>query len=523
MYADKFEDSYSCGGNILKQSDLLKDHEAWANRVCTRILSFFGISAIPVFFVLQNVPWRWRIILSIGSILQCCFLLFLAKNERTSKYTKYLTTFVLISFGFLMTLTMGEGNRSVPFYFFSILVFTLIYLTPKLILVTATGTILCHAIMICFFPAQIFALHQPAMYIYAGFIYLLYSIAVYTVALKARELLDKLKKQQELTERQLNRKLNQSQYQIAVTATHLRNTSDELAREAKELMTAFHDTASGMKQIAKMVDVETGEVTKVSEHVREINVITEQIKKMSQHLTADFGDTEELFQRGSTLMYTSIDGMKKVSAQISEVAKATARLKESSLKIEDILTFMNEIAEKTTLLSLNANIEAARAGDLGRGFAVVATEISKLAEQSVGGTEEIKQIIAATLLDLDEVFDAISLSLSIVESNSETTNTVSTEINSLMRKIQQNSAQIKQIYGAMEDLAQMNNAIMTGAVNLAAIAEETSAGTEEISATTQNQTQNVNHIVEQSKTLKQMAATLDGLLKEQHSSAVNRV
>ena len=92
-----------------------------------------------------------------------------------------------------------------------------------------------------------------------------------------------------------------------------------------------------------------------------------------------------------------------------------------------------------------------------------------------------------------------------------------------MRKIQQNSAQIKQIYGAMEDLAQMNNAIMTGAVNLAAIAEETSAGTEEISATTQNQTQNVNHIVEQSKTLKQMAATLDGLLKEQHSSAVNRV
>ena len=155
MYADKFEDSYSCGGNILKPSDLLKDHEAWANRVCTRILSFFGISAIPVFFVLQNVPWRWRIILSIGSILQCCFLLFLAKNERTSKYTKYLTTFVLISFGFLMTLTMGEGNRSVPFYFFSILVFTLIYLTPKLILVTATGTILCHAIMICFFPAQI--------------------------------------------------------------------------------------------------------------------------------------------------------------------------------------------------------------------------------------------------------------------------------------------------------------------------------------------------------------------------------
>lgn len=278
-------------------------------------------------------------------------------------------------------------------------------------------------------------------------------------------------------------------------------------------MTAFHDTVSGMKQMAQMVDVETGEVTKVSEHVREINSITENIKKMSADLATDFNETEEVFQRGSNLMYSSIDGMKKVAIQIGEVAKATERLKESSLKIEDILTFMYEIAEKTTLLSLNANIEAARAGDLGRGFAVVATEISKLAEQSVGGTEEIKKIISTTLLDLENVFDAINLSLSIVESNSETTNTVSTEITSMMGKIRQNSEQIRGIYRAMEKLAQMNNAIMAGANNLAAIAEEASAGTEEISATTQNQLKNVDRIVEQSKTLEQMASTLDTLVK----------
>lgn len=493
----------------MKPLDILLEHEEWANKVCTKILGFFGVSAIPVFFALKNVPWRWRIILALGSCFLSIFLLLFAKNARTSKYTKYTTTLILILFGFLMTITMGEGNRSVPFYFFSILAFSLIFLTPSVIIVAAAGTVLCHGIMMLFFPDQIFALHQPAMYIYAGFIYLLYTVAIYTIAIKAQELLGK---QREDAEQRLNQNLNQIHSQMVVTATRLRNTSNELVKETNELMTAFQDTVTAMKQMAQMVDVETGEVTKVSAHVQEINFITENIKKMSADLAADFGDTEEVFQRGSTLMYSSIDEMKQVATQISEVAKATERLKESSLKIEDILTFMNEIAEKTTLLSLNANIEAARAGDLGRGFAVVATEISKLSEQSVGGTEEIKKIIGTTLLDLENVFNAINLSLSIVESNSETTNTVSSEITSMMRKIRQNSEQIKGIYRAMEKLAQMNNAIMAGANNLAALAEEASAGTEEISATTQNQTKNVERIVKQSKTLDQMASILETLV-----------
>ncbi len=82
----------------------------------------------------------------------------------------------------------------------------------------------------------------------------------------------------------------------------------------------------------------------------------------------------------------------------------------------------------------------------------------------------------------------------------------------MMTNIRQNSALIKEIYNAMEKLTQISNTIMAGTNNLAAIAEETSAGTEEISATTQNQTQNVDKIVEQSKALEQMASSLDTLV-----------
>ena len=88
--------------------------------------------------------------------------------------------------------------------------------------------------MMSFFPEQIFALHQPAMYIYAGFIYLLYALAIHTIARKARQLLDNLKQREE-DERIINEDLLKIQNQIALTSARLHRTSQELATGATNL------------------------------------------------------------------------------------------------------------------------------------------------------------------------------------------------------------------------------------------------------------------------------------------------
>lgn len=227
-----------------------------------------------------------------------------------------------------------------------------------------------------------------------------------------------------------------------------------------------------------------------------------------------FDKTHGLSMQGAELIYSTIDGIQKTGVHMAEVVDATRRLKESSLKISSILKIMNEIAEKTTLLSVNANIEAARAGSTGQGFAVVAMEIKKLAEQSAQGTEEIKSIIGDTLLDVDKVMTAIESSLATVEEGSRESYAVSGSIEKIMENISKNSEQIRTIHQALEKLVAMNNNIMDATNSLAGIAEETSAGTEEISATTQQQAIAIDHIVEQIKELEQMASALDLLVSK---------
>ncbi|NLW10313.1 MAG: hypothetical protein GX036_10745 [Firmicutes bacterium] len=493
--------------------EILHEHELWANKVGTVITGVFGFTAVPVFLAIPNVLIFWRIMLSIIGVLLATGLIAVSRNKKTAGLTKYILTVVLVSFGFLMTITMGEGNRCIPFYFFSLPAFCLIYLNPRLILIVIAETIFAHVIMMTYFPEEIFALHQPAMYIYATFIYLLYCLAVYTIAVKALSLLGILGKREEEQTR-LNRHLTDIQQRIAVASTQLRKTSVALSQQAGEMLASSQETAAGMEEMARMVDVETSEVTKVSQSVSEINEIAEEIRKKTMELADAFDKTHGLSMQGAELIYSTIDGIQKTGVHMAEVVDATRRLKESSLKISSILKIMNEIAEKTTLLSVNANIEAARAGSTGQGFAVVAMEIKKLAEQSAQGTEEIKSIIGDTLLDVDKVMTAIESSLATVEEGSRESYAVSGSIEKIMENISKNSEQIRTIHQALEKLVAMNNNIMDATNSLAGIAEETSAGTEEISATTQQQAIAIDHIVEQIKELEQMASALDLLVSK---------
>ena len=102
-------------------------------------------------------------------------------------------------------------------------------------------------------------------------------------------------------------------------------------------------------------------------------------------------------------MQDAIGGMDSIRSQIQETAKRIKRLGESSQEIGDIVSLINDIADQTNILSLNAAIQASMAGDAGRGFAVVADEVQRLAERSSAATKQIAALVKTIQTDTNEV------------------------------------------------------------------------------------------------------------------------
>ena len=117
--------------------------------------------------------------------------------------------------------------------------------------------------------------------------------------------------------------------------------------------------------------------------------------------------------KGAAVVRATIAGMDGIRGQIQETSKRIKRLGESSQEIGDIVSLINDIADQTNILALNAAIQASMAGDAGRGFAVVADEVQRLAERSSAATKQIAALVKTIQTDTNEA--VISMEQTTVE------------------------------------------------------------------------------------------------------------
>ncbi len=158
------------------------------------------------------------------------------------------------------------------------------------------------------------------------------------------------------------------------TAMHLAQASEHQAQQIAEASTAINQMAQSIDQ--------------VSANAAESSAVAER--------------SVEIANKGNEVVHNTIHGMDNIREQIQDTAKRIKRLGESSQEIGDIVSLIDDIADQTNILALNAAIQASMAGDAGRGFAVVADEVQRLAERSSAATRQIETLVRAIQTDTNE-------------------------------------------------------------------------------------------------------------------------
>ncbi|MDR0279174.1 MAG: methyl-accepting chemotaxis protein [Paucimonas sp.] len=189
---------------------------------------------------------------------------------------------------------------------------------------------------------------------------------------------------------------------INYSIDQLRDLVATINLSAEEVATAVEDTQTTAHQLAKASEHQAQQIADASMAVGDM---AESIDRVSGHAYESAKVAERsvaIANKGNEVVHNTIRGMDNIREQIQDTAKRIKRLGESSQEIGDIVGLIDDIADQTNILALNAAIQASMAGEAGRGFAVVADEVQRLAERSSSATRQIEALVRAIQADTNE-------------------------------------------------------------------------------------------------------------------------
>lgn len=195
--------------------------------------------------------------------------------------------------------------------------------------------------------------------------------------------------------------------QLRVLVSRINDTSASVSAAAQETQqTALH--------LAEASEHQAQEIAGASAAVNEMAVTIDQVSANAAESAGVAERSVSIANNGAKVVQNTINGMDTIREQIQETSKRIKRLGESSQEIGDIVSLINDIADQTNILALNAAIQASMAGDAGRGFAVVADEVQRLAERSATATKQIEALVKTIQNDTNEAVTSMEATTSEV-------------------------------------------------------------------------------------------------------------
>lgn len=288
---------------------------------------------------------------------------------------------------------------------------------------------------------------------------------------------------------------------VADTSRGIFDKNNNLKVAMEQVATSAGELATGANQISEDVSDMSESINEIEEKVAGYAHSTKEMNERSQQ-------TIELVDKGMKALGVQTEGMQRNIDATAKVSQTIEELAQKARGISAITTTISDIAEQTNLLSLNASIEAARAGEHGRGFAVVAQEVRKLAEESTSSTKQVFGLVKS----IDE---GIRLAISNMKVNEEVVMLQSEHIRQSELVFQDIEKSIQFITNQIYAFSQESDAMLESAKkisaaiqNISAITEESAAGTQQVSASMNEQIPSVQAVVEETERMLTTATQL---------------
>ncbi|MEW6602140.1 MAG: HAMP domain-containing methyl-accepting chemotaxis protein, partial [Nitrospirota bacterium] len=219
----------------------------------------------------------------------------------------------------------------------------------------------------------------------------------------------------------------------------------KISETINKLSSFSNSLLSSSETISNDTKAQVENTSRVATAVEMMSIVVYDVTRNSSNAAKSAAEAAELAARGGSVVAETINGMNKISHSVNRSASTISVLGERSEQIGEIIKVINDIANQTNLLALNAAIEAARAGEQGRGFAVVADEVRKLAERTTSATKEIGDMIKNIQEETRNAVESMQSATKEVEEGVNLANQADESLKHIMMSVQNVMDMVQQI------------------------------------------------------------------------------